>query len=194
MQANNESIQLAKEYLEAVLTKDYENVEKFIEVSAYTKNHQLTLSDFIEIRFEKGHLNKESKAEFKNKFIAMGIPEEDLSEWLVGDLVKYFFVDYYQLYTGSLPDITTESIKYLSEVEDNGLVHILFNIEQSIELDEEYPLKQKYSDIRTVTIKKYKNKPIIVPPSNVKAHVEITLFGLVEMDWKSANKPKLTYL
>ncbi|MCX2766099.1 hypothetical protein [Pseudoalteromonas sp. B530] len=37
VQANNESIQLAKEYLEAVLLKDYENVEKFIEVSAYTK-------------------------------------------------------------------------------------------------------------------------------------------------------------
>jgi hypothetical protein len=147
----------------------------------------LTLSDFIKFRFKKGDLNEEEKSNFKNQFIEMGIDEEEFPEWTIGDLVKYFFVDFYQVHSNSLQGATTESINYLSSVKEGDLVHYLFNIEQSIDIGEEHPLRQSYKELRTVTIKLVNGNPVLVPPNSLKAHVEIILHGLVDLEWESAN-------
>lgn len=187
--ANEKSIEFAKDYLEEVLVRSYDNIESFIDTSAFTKYHELTIVAFIEDRFKNGQLDEEGKKNFKRKFIEMGIPEEDLPEWTIGDLVKYFYVDFYQVHSNSLQGATTENIEFLNKVNEGELTHYLFNVEQSIEIGEEFPLKQKYTELRTVTIQNIKGKPVIVPPNSLKAHVEIMLYGLVEANWKSANKP-----
>ena len=160
----NESVVLAHNYLEAFLSKNYDSVLNFVDISTFTNSPDQTMWNKIASMEDRGVITKEAKVEMLEGLSEQGLPESELKLITNREYISYILIEMFKLQEGGYDSATQIDIEHINSFVKENNEHHTFKTTVTLSLKDGSNEIRHMVDYRTVTI----NDTKIVIPSKVR--------------------------
>ena len=157
---SNKDLEVARNYLNTILTNDYDSILNFISDKKLTANPHQTMWEKIQQMEKAGILTAESKSQLISDLKGQDLSETDLKDITNKEYVSYMLIEMFKLQEAGYSNLTSLKIQHTSTQESDDVTHFIFLAEGELIMEDGSDDVVKVSDYKLVSVK---NGSVIIP-------------------------------